>query len=47
MLGGDLVKVNERVLGFMVGWVIPWLPRKAVLKLSRSSMEKQTEAEGR
>ncbi len=30
---GKLVTVNERGLGFMVNWIIPFLPRRAVLKM--------------
>jgi short-subunit dehydrogenase len=41
MLKGDLVKINEPSLNFALGWVIPFLPRKAVLKMSRKSMEKK------
>lgn len=40
MLKGDLVKINEPALNFGLNWVIPLLPRKLVLKLSRKSMEK-------
>ena len=40
MLQGDLVKINEPSLSFMLNWVVPLLPRKAVLKLSRKTMEK-------
>ena len=40
MLRGDLVKINEPSLGFMLNWIVPLLPRKAVLKLSRKTMEK-------
>lgn len=40
MLKGELVKINEPSLNFALGWVIPFLPRKAVLKLSRKGMEK-------
>jgi short-subunit dehydrogenase len=40
MLKGDLVKINEPSLNFMLGWVVPFLPRKAVLKISRKTMEK-------
>lgn len=29
----ELVTVNEGMLGFMVNWVIPFLPRKMVLKM--------------
>lgn len=37
---GQLVAFNEGGLKFMLEWLIPLLPRKAVLKLSRQSMEK-------
>lgn len=37
---GELVAFNEGKLRFMMGWVIPLLPRKAVLKISRQMMEK-------
>lgn len=40
MLNGDLVKINEPSLKFLLGWIIPFLPRKLVLKMSRKSMEK-------
>jgi short-subunit dehydrogenase len=40
MSRGDLVKINEPSLNFMLGWVVPLLPRKSVLKLSRKTMEK-------
>jgi hypothetical protein len=40
MLKGDLVKINEPPLNFMLGWVVPLLPRKLVLKISRKTMEK-------
>ena len=33
MMRGDLVTVNERGLGFLVNWVIPFLPRRQVLKM--------------
>jgi len=32
MMRGKLVTVNERLLGLMVNWVIPLLPRRMVLK---------------
>ncbi len=38
---GELVAFNERGLGFTLNWVVPFLPRKAVLKTSRQFMEKQ------
>lgn len=37
---GKLVAINERSLSFLINWVIPFLPRKTVLKLSRQFMEK-------
>lgn len=40
MMKGELVKINERQLSFMLRWVIPFLPRKRVLKLSQQAMEK-------
>lgn len=40
MFKGDLVKINERRLSFMLNWVVPFLPRKMVLKLSQQAMEK-------
>jgi hypothetical protein len=41
MLKGDLVKINKPSLNFALGWVIPFLPRKLVLKMSRKGMEKK------
>ena len=38
---GELVKINERQLSFMMNWVVPFMPRKAVLKMSQWSMEKR------
>ncbi|MDC5705799.1 SDR family oxidoreductase [Vibrio europaeus] len=37
---GKLVAFNERGLKFQLNWVIPFLPRKMVLKMSRKFMEK-------
>ncbi len=37
---GELVAFNEGKLKFALEWVIPLLPRKAVLKMSRAAMEK-------
>jgi len=42
MLKGDLVKINEPSLNFVLGWVIPFLPRKIVLKMSRKGMDKKS-----
>lgn len=40
MLDGELVKINEKGLNFTLNWVVPFLPRKTVLKLSQQAMEK-------
>lgn len=37
---GQLVAINEKALQFLINWIIPLLPRKTVLKLSRQFMEK-------
>lgn len=37
---GELVSFNEGSLKFMLNWIIPFLPRKTVLKMSRQFMEK-------
>lgn len=37
---GELVLFNERQLKFLLNWVLPFLPRKTVLKMSRKAMEK-------
>ncbi len=37
---GKLVVINEPALGFMLTWIIPLLPRKVLLKISRKAMEK-------
>ncbi|MCG9729373.1 SDR family oxidoreductase [Shewanella sp. Isolate13] len=39
---GELVAFNEPSLKFMLNWIIPFLPRKLVLKISRQAMEKST-----
>ena len=38
---GELVAFNESQLRFVLNWIIPLLPRKMVLKVSRQAMEKQ------
>lgn len=40
MQKGQLVAINEPSLRFMLNWVIPFLPRKMMLKISRQAMEK-------
>lgn len=37
---GELLKINEKGLDFMLNWVVPFMPRKQVLKTSRKFMEK-------
>lgn len=37
---GKLIAVNESSLKFMLEWIVPLLPRKLVLKMSRQTMEK-------
>ena len=41
MQRGELVAFNEAKLKFALDWVIPFLPRKTVLKMSRMAMEKR------
>lgn len=41
MEAGELIVFNESSLKFMLNWIIPLLPRKLVLKMSRQSMEKK------
>jgi short-subunit dehydrogenase len=40
MLKGSLVKIDDFKLNFLLNWVLPFLPRKLVLKMSRERMEK-------
>jgi len=40
MIKGELVAINERPLSFLVNWIVPLLPRKAVLKMSEDTMRK-------
>lgn len=40
MMKGELVAFNEAKLKFALEWVIPFLPRKMVLKMSHKAMEK-------
>lgn len=41
MMNGTLVEINETLLKILLDWVVPFAPRKAVLKMSRQSMEKK------
>ena len=40
MMRGELVVFNEAKFNFLLNWVVPFLPRKLVLKVSRKAMEK-------
>lgn len=40
MENGELIAFNEPGLKFMLNWIVPFLPRKMVLKISRKAMEK-------
>ncbi|WP_321914577.1 MULTISPECIES: SDR family oxidoreductase [unclassified Paraburkholderia] len=40
MQRGELVAFNEGKLKFLLNWVVPLLPRKTMLKMSRQAMEK-------
>ena len=37
---GELVAFNERRLRFMQKWILPLLPRRTILRISRKAMEK-------
>lgn len=41
MMQGKLLVINEGRLAFLLNWVMPFLPRKMVLKLSQNAMEKE------
>lgn len=43
MLDGKLVVIDDWKLGFLLDWVVPFLPRKLVLRMSRQAMEKKKE----
>ncbi|NLS13756.1 SDR family oxidoreductase [Vibrio sp. SM6] len=38
---GELVAFNETGLKFLLNWIIPFLPRQQILKISRKFMEKR------
>lgn len=40
MLDGELVAFNEGKIKFASDWVLPFMPRKMLLKASRKAMEK-------
>ncbi len=45
MKQGKLVAINDWKLSLMLNWMLPFLPRQTVLKMSRKSMEKSEQAE--
>ena len=40
MLKGKLIAINQPLLSFIINWIIPFVPRKILLKISQKSMEK-------
>jgi uncharacterized protein len=40
MIAGKLVVINDPKLRFLLGWVVPFLPRRMVLKMARDFGEK-------
>ncbi|MDH2436329.1 SDR family oxidoreductase [Pokkaliibacter sp. MBI-7] len=40
MQKGELVAFNQKDLRFLLNWIVPLLPRKLILKMSRKAMEK-------
>lgn len=40
MLRGKLIAINDRKLAFLLNWILPFLPRRTVLRISRRTMEK-------
>ena len=40
MIKGKLIAINDWKLSFLLGWIIPLLPRWTVLKISRKTMTK-------
>lgn len=40
MMKGKLIAINQFSLKFLLYWVMPFLPRRTVLRMSRQSMEK-------
>jgi short-subunit dehydrogenase len=43
MLKGKLVVFNEAKLMFMLDWIVPFIPRRMVLKISQQVLEKKQE----
>ena len=42
MINGKLVVIDDLKLNFMLNWIVPLLPRRMLLKISRQAMEKRT-----
>ncbi|MEM1228628.1 MAG: SDR family NAD(P)-dependent oxidoreductase, partial [Planctomycetota bacterium] len=42
MLKGKLVTINELPLNLFLNWIVPFLPRRVILRLSRKMMEKSS-----
>ena len=42
MMAGKLVVINDMKLSFLMNWVLPFLPRRMVLKIGRDFAEKAT-----
>ena len=40
MRKGKLIAINDWKLSFLLNWIVPFLPRRTVLKMSRQTMEK-------
>ena len=41
MTKGKLVVIDDRKLRFLLNWIVPLLPRRMVLRMSRRAMEKR------
>ena len=41
MIKGKLIAIDDRKLKFLINWVLPLLPRRMLLRMSRRSMEKR------
>lgn len=43
MMKGKLLVINERIMGFMLNWLVPLMPRKLILNMSEKFMKKAHE----
>lgn len=41
MMAGKLIAINERKLSFLIGWIMPYMPRRAALKMIRKMQTKK------